>query len=123
MGINGYILVLETEGINVWCAAGKGSFGTDEIINRVEVTGLKDVVSHRTLILPQLGAPGVAAHEVRKRSKFKVEYGPVLASDIPAYLEAGQVTTEMHRVRFPLKDRVVLVSVDFGYGLPAFFMA
>ena len=24
-----YILVLDTQGINVWCAAGKGTFGTD----------------------------------------------------------------------------------------------
>ena len=31
------------------------------------------------LILPQLGTAGVATHEVKKRSGFKVEYGPVQA--------------------------------------------
>ncbi len=34
-GINGWILVLDTKGINVWCAAGKGTFGTDELVKRV----------------------------------------------------------------------------------------
>jgi CO dehydrogenase/acetyl-CoA synthase gamma subunit (corrinoid Fe-S protein) len=69
--------VLDTQGINVWCAAGKGTFGTDELVHRIEATQLHDVVRHRVLILPQLGAPGVAAHDVKKRSGFTIEYGPV----------------------------------------------
>ena len=66
-GIDGYILVLDTRGVNVWCAAGKRTFGTNELVHRIEVTALQKVVNHRVLILPQLGAPGVAAHEVGKR--------------------------------------------------------
>ena len=62
VGIDSYILVLDTHGINVWCAAGKGTFGTDELVHRIEVTGLNKIINHRKLILPQLGAPGVAAH-------------------------------------------------------------
>lgn len=114
VGINGYILVLDTQGINVWCAAGKGTFGTDELVNRIETTRLHEVVNHRVLILPQLGAPGVAAHQVKKRSKFKVEYGPVQAEDLPAYLETRQATPEMRRVRFTLKDRLVLIPVELA---------
>ena len=113
-GIDGYILVLDTKGVNVWCAAGKGTFGTDEIVNRVFATGLKNVVSHRKLILPQLGAPGVAAHEVKKRSGFWVEYGPVRAADIPEYLKTHQATAEMRRVKFPLRDRLVLIPVEIS---------
>src|SRR5512136_881089 len=96
-GIDGYILVLDTKGINVWCAAGKGTFGTEEVIKRVQDTELSQVVSHRRLILPQLGAPGVSAHEVQKRTGFKVDYGPVRASDIPRYLSKGP-DAEMRRV-------------------------
>jgi hypothetical protein len=107
-----YILVLDTKGINVWCAAGKGTFGTDEIVNRVFATGLKDVVSHRKLILPQLAGPGVTAHEVKKRTGFWVEYGPVRASDLPEYLKTYEATPEMRRVKFPLRDRLVLIPVD-----------
>ncbi len=111
-GIDGYILVLDTQGVNVWCAAGKGTFGTDELVRRIEAVSLKDVVRHRILILPQLGAPGIAAHEVKKGSGFKVEYGPVRASDLPVYLLTHAATPEMRRVQFPMADRIVLIPVE-----------
>ena len=111
-GVDGYILVLDTRGINVWCAAGKGTFGTDEIVLRVMITRLGEVVNHRKLILPQLGAPGVAAHEVKKRTGFWVEYGPVRAADLPEYLKTRKATNEMRQVRFSLRDRLVLIPVD-----------
>lgn len=107
-----YILVLDTKGINVWCAAGKGTFGTDELVRRIEVEGLKDVVSHHTLIVPQLGATGVDAREVRAHSGFKVEFGPVRAADMPEYLKTHKATEEMRRVRFTLSDRIVLIPVE-----------
>jgi acetyl-CoA decarbonylase/synthase complex subunit gamma len=112
-GLAAWILVLDTKGVNVWCAAGKGTFGTGEMIERIEVTALAKVVTHRTLIAPQLGAPGVAAHEVKKRSGFRVVYGPVRAKDTRAFLEAGmQATPEMRRVRFDLGDRLVIIPLE-----------
>ncbi|MEE8478428.1 MAG: mercury methylation corrinoid protein HgcA [Candidatus Neomarinimicrobiota bacterium] len=118
-GIDGYILVLDTKGINVWCAAGKGTFGTDELVNRIEATALHEVVSHRRLILPQLGAPGVAAHEVKKRCGFNVKYGPVKAVDLPEYLKTKEATLEMRKVKFPLKDRIILIPVEVvGFLIP-----
>jgi len=116
-GIDGYIMVLDTYGINVWCAAGKGTFGTDEVVHRLEATRLHDIVSHRLLILPQLGAAGVAAHEVKKQSGFKVEYGPVRAADLPEYLRTGQATPEMRQVRFDLGDRLTLIPVELVHVL------
>ncbi|HCS46867.1 MAG TPA: acetyl-CoA synthase subunit gamma [Candidatus Aminicenantes bacterium] len=112
-GLDAWILVLDTKGINVWCAAGKGTFGTEELVHRIEDTGLTRVVSHRALILPQLGAPGVAAHEVTRRTHFKVTYGPVKAADIKDFLAAGmKATPEMRRVRFRLRERFVLTAVE-----------
>jgi len=111
-GIDGYILVLDTKGVNVWCAAGKGTFATDELVRRIEETHLHEVVSHQVLILPQLGATGVAAHEVKQRAHFKVEYGPVRAEDLPEYLKTRKATPEMRRVHFTLKDRITLIPVD-----------
>jgi hypothetical protein len=123
-GMDAYILVLDTKGINVWCAAGEGTFGTNEIIQRVHATGLKEVVGHRKLILPQLGAPGVAAHEVKKCVGFLVEYGPVRAKDLPEYLESHRATPEMRRVRFTLRDRLVLTPVELnGAVLPTLAVA
>jgi len=113
-GVDGWILVLDTKGINVWCAAGKGTFGTEEIVGRIAAVKLDEIVSHRKLILPQLGAPGVSAHRVREQSGFHIIYGPVRASDIPAFLKAGKkATEEMRQVKFPFKDRAVLIPNEW----------
>ena len=112
VGLDAFILVLDTRGVNVWCAAGKGTFGTDEIVKKIEETHLSDKVKHRKLIVPQLGAPGVAAHEVKVRSGFRVEYGPVRAEDIPEFLSLGKATPEMRRVEFRTPARAALVPME-----------
>jgi CO dehydrogenase/acetyl-CoA synthase delta subunit len=117
-GRDAYILVLDTKGINVWCAAGKGTFGTDELVRRIGLTGLAKVVSHRRLILPQLSAPGVSWPEVLRRSGFLVEYGPARARDLPEYLKTRKATPAMRRVEFPLVDRIVLIPVELVHALP-----
>jgi hypothetical protein len=116
-GIDSYILVLNTKGINVWCAAGKRTFGTEELVKRIKLTGLSNVTERRTLILPQLGGPGIAAHEVKKLSGFNVEYGPVRANDLPKYLKTHRATPEMRRVNFNLSDRLILVPTEFIQAL------
>lgn len=108
-----WLLVLDTDGINVWCAAGKGTFGTDELVFRIDKTGLREKVSHRELILPQLGATGVSAHEARNRSGFKVLYGPIRSEDIPYFLDnAMTAKPSMRKVRFSLIDRLVLTPME-----------
>ena len=112
-GRNAWLLVLETFGINVWCAAGKGTFGTDELVHRIAVTGLARVVAHHRLILPILGAPGVAAHEIARRSGFSVSYGTIRAEDLPEYLDNGMSTTPaMREMTFSLYERLVLIPVE-----------
>lgn len=112
-GLNAWILVIDTKGINVWCAAGKGSFGTKEIVSKLAKTRLKEIVSHRKIILPQLGASGVIAQAVFKESGFRVVYGPVRAKDINVFVEAGMITTDsMRTVRFTLYDRLVLTPIE-----------
>ncbi len=116
-GIDAWILVIDTNGINVWCAAGKGTFGTEEIVRRVDQFKLSEVVSHRELIVPQLGAPSVSAHHVRSGCGFKVVYGPVRSADIPAFISAGKkATDEMRLVKFGLIDRIVLIPMDIIMG-------
>ena len=108
-----WLLVLDTKGINVWCAAGKGTFGTEELVRRIALSGLSKVVSHRELILPQLSGPGVAAHQVKKFSGFRVHYGPIRASDLTAYLEAGlKATPEMRLKTFSLRERLALIPIE-----------
>jgi len=121
-GRDAFILVLDTQGINVWCAAGKGTFGTEELVHRIKVTGLAQVVSHRRLILPQLSAPGVSWPEVLRRSGFLVEYGPVRARDLPEYLGDHRATPAMRRVEFPLGDRLVLIPVELVMAFKFMFL-
>ena len=113
-GLNLWILVLDTKGVNVWCAAGKGTFGTKELVSRIRAVKLGDLVRHRTVILPQLGATGVSAHAVAKLSGFRVVYGPVRACDLKEFLNSGmKASPQMRTVRFSLPDRLVLTPVDF----------
>ena len=119
-GRDAWILVLDTKGINVWCAAGKGTFGTEELVRRISASGLKDIVKHRDLILPQLGAPGVAAHLVKRFSGYAVHYGPICAKDLPAYLDAGmKATPEMRLKTFTLKERAALIPIELVASLKA----
>ena len=112
-GLDCWLLILDTKGVNVWCAAGKGTFGTDELISRIEQTGLYEVVSHRQLILPQLGAPGVNSNEVAHRSGFSVVYGPVRAKDIKQYINSGyKATNKMRTVTFNMLDRLILTPME-----------
>ncbi len=112
-GLDAWVLVLDTKGINVWCAAGKGTFGTAELIERIRATGLDRAAGRGRLILPQLGAPGVNASEVRKKTGFRVCYGPVRAADIPEYIKADyRATGQMREVRFGLLDRLVLSPME-----------
>jgi len=115
-GIDAWILVLDTKGINVWCAAGKGTFGSAEMVKRIRAAHLGEVVTHRKIIVPQLGAPGISWPEVLRKSGFMVEYGPVRARDLPEYLKTHTTTPAMRRVEFPLWDRLVLIPVEFVHA-------
>ena len=113
-----WILVLDTRGINVWCASGKGTFGTSELIGRIESSGLAQIVSHRELILPQLSGPGVAAHQVKKSSGFKATYGPIRSKDLPAFLDTGlKATSEMRLKTFTTWERMELIPVELMRAL------
>ncbi|OGP89545.1 MAG: acetyl-CoA synthase subunit gamma [Deltaproteobacteria bacterium RBG_16_48_10] len=117
---NLWILVLDTKGINVWCSAGKGTFGTTELVGRIESSGLGQIISHRELILPQLSGPGVAAHQVKKLSGFKVIYGPIRAKDLPAFLDNGfKATAEMRLKTFTTWERIVLIPIELVEALKA----
>lgn len=117
-GVNAWILVLDTKGINVWCAAGKGTFGTTELVRRIHGVRLPERVSHRRIIVPQLGASGVRASEVKRATGFKVHFGPVDARDIISYVDNGyRADPAMRRVRFGLADRLVLTPMELRQSM------
>jgi hypothetical protein len=121
-GLSVWILVLDTKGINVWCAAGKGTFSTEELVSRISSAHLEAIVTHRRVILPQLGAPGVNGHAVRKATGFKVHYGPVSARDIKSFIAAGYAATrEMRTIRFCLADRLILTPMEINPAMKKYF--
>jgi hypothetical protein len=106
------LLRRELSGKDLWLLVLE-TFGTTELISRVEKVQLNKLVKHRTIILPQLGASGVAAHQVRKATGFKVKYGPVRAHDLPSFLNNGlQASEENRRIHFTIWDRLVLTPVE-----------
>jgi hypothetical protein len=114
-----WILVLDTKGVNVWCAAGKGTFGTRELEMKILQHRPGEVVSHRTLILPQLGATGVSAPEVRKATGWRVVFGPVRARDLPAFLANGmKKDAAMRRVEFRFTERMAVAPMELVQSWP-----
>jgi len=114
--VDAWVLVLDTRGINVWCAAGKSLFSTEEVIKRIKISSLDKIVSHRELILPQLSATGVSAIDVKKGSGFKVVWGPIRANEIKSFLDAGMKADEsMRRVTFTISERLALVPVELSF--------
>ncbi|MFH2059613.1 MAG: mercury methylation corrinoid protein HgcA [Pseudomonadota bacterium] len=111
--INAWILVLDTKGINVWCAASEGTFATAELVKQIKICSLEKVVDHKHIIVPQLGATGVSARSVQKQSGFRVVYGPIRANDIPVFLTNNNTADKtMRQVTFTLYERFILTPVE-----------
>lgn len=115
-GLNVYLLIVNSAGINVWCASGGGYFTADKIIAAVRASRLGRVVNHRRLILPQLCATGVDGNRIVSETGWEVRWGPVYSKDIPVYLATGQQKDDGIRwVQFPLKTRLEMAVAMWGF--------
>ena len=83
-GLDAYLLVANSRGINVWCAASGGHFTSNGVISVVKTSGIDNLVEHRRLVLPQLSATGVERSVVEEKTGWRVVFGPVYAEDNPA---------------------------------------
>lgn len=111
-GLDCYLLVAPTNGVNVWCAAAGGDFTADDVVSVVKTSRISELVDHRRLILPQLAATGVERGPVNERTGWRVVFGPVRASDIKAYVaDHFRKTPEMRRVRFDPLERVEMAAM------------
>jgi NAD-dependent dihydropyrimidine dehydrogenase PreA subunit len=109
-GLDAYLLVAPTRGINVWCAAAGGYFTAHQVISILRTSGISDRVDHRRLVLPQLSATGVERKLVEERTDWHIVFGPVYARDLPAYLAAGRKSDAMRQVSFPLPSRMEMAA-------------
>lgn len=110
---DGWLLVLDTHGINVWCAAGKGTFGTTELIRMIAKCRLNRLLKHKRIIVPQLGAPGVSGYQVKLKTGFDIVFGPVRCEDINDFILNGyQANKEMRKVTFNFGERMILTPLE-----------
>ena len=112
---NCYLLVVQSKGINVWCASAGGEMNTHSIITALKTSNIDTLVDHRELILPQLSAPGIDTKLLKKVSGWKGKWGPVYAISLPEILANGHTKTqEQRRVRFDLSFRMeMLFAMNF----------
>jgi NAD-dependent dihydropyrimidine dehydrogenase PreA subunit len=103
-----WLLVANSRGINVWCAATGGLLTDHDVISVLKTSGIGRLVHHRRVILPQLAATGIVGPHVRDRTGWTVVWGPVDAASIPAYLAAGRSEGRdaARTVGFPWPERL-----------------
>ncbi|BEP27850.1 mercury methylation corrinoid protein HgcA [Helicovermis profundi] len=123
-GINIWLLLLDTDGVNVWCAAGKGSFGSAELIYSLEKFNVERHINHKNIIVPQLGAPGIQSHLVKEITGFTIKYGPIHIKDLKNYINNGYKTDEnIRKVTFNLFDRLKVSTLELVIGMKYFLIA
>jgi NAD-dependent dihydropyrimidine dehydrogenase PreA subunit len=110
-GLDAWVVVAPSSGINVWCAASGGLLTTHQVVTALKTSGIADQVKHRRAILPQLAATGVQAREVSRRCRWRLRFGPVYAEDLPRYLAGDQKKTDdMRHVRFGVPERLQMAA-------------
>jgi len=116
-GMNCYLLVANSRGINVWCSATGGLFTNHDVISVLKISGVEEIVDHHQVILPQLAATGVQGRDVKRKTGWKVIWGPVYAKDIPAFLKNNlQKTPHNRQVSFPLLQRIE-IAVSWAFPM------
>ena len=120
--LDAWVLVCDTNGINVWCAARGIHFLTSDVVEMVHLTQLEKVVNHREIILPQLAAAGMDQKEIRQRTGFRSRYGPVRIQDLNKWLELDKPKPkprEMAAVTFNLRERMEQTVAHIPFLLAA----
>lgn len=115
-GVDAWIVVADSNGVNVWCGAGGGHLTAEKVAHGLVASGVAERVVHRRAILPQLCANGVKGSEVERRTGWQVFWGPVYARDIPAYLAQGCAKTDaMRQAEFRLGQRLEMAVVMWQF--------
>ena len=102
------LLVVDTDGINVWCAAGKGVFSNKAIMEQVNRYD-RDILGSGKwlkLIVPKFGFSGVDLRSLRDE-RIRPIIGPLYAKDLASYLADTPLRDrETERVHFGIQSRL-----------------
>lgn len=107
-----WLLVANSKGIDVWCAAGGGYLTHHDIISVIRTSHIADKVDHREVILPQLCATGVERRRISDATGFATRWGPARLEDLPAFLDRGERPIKSERfMRFPAWERMEMAAL------------
>ena len=134
------LLVVDADGINVWCASSKGQMTNATVLAQLDRYDRELLTDAKwlKLILPKFALAGVDLRDLR-RHKIRPVIGPLYASDLPAYLENRPFKDRVEeRVHFGLQSRIftwlpglvqymgyalglmlILLAVEWVWGLKA----
>ena len=119
-GMDAYLLVANSRGVNVWCAATGGMLTNHDVVSVLKTSGIEDLVDHRTVILPQLAATGIEGRAIQHKAGWKVVWGPAYASAIPAFVRNRfKKTREMGAVAFEWPQRLEM-AVAWAFPISLF---
>lgn len=82
-----YLIVEDTDGWNIWCAADAGLFSAEKAAAEIELYGLDDMVTTHRVIVPRLG--GRVHEPLAALTGWQVSVGPIEARDLPLFLAHG----------------------------------
>lgn len=115
-GLDAWLLVANSKGINVWCAAGGGHFTHHDVISAILTSGILQKVEDRLIILPQLSATGIEGKRITEATGWEAVWGPAMLQDLPSFLAQKHSATPKQRfVRFPILDRMEMATM---WGIP-----
>jgi len=118
-GTDCYLLIANSKGINVWCAATGGHFTNHNVVSILKTSGIEKLVSHRKVTLPQLAASGIEAKTIKNKAGWEIIWGPVYAKDIPLFINNNfQKTLPMREVEFPLLQRIEM-AIAWAFPISA----
>ncbi len=99
------LLIIDTNGINVWCAAVGDRFSAAEIIDKAMHFGLLKKGQKIEMILPKLCLSGVRLSDLHMAG-IKPIIGPLYAREVPEYLDRGEFEDRVDdRILFGFQSR------------------
>jgi 2-polyprenyl-3-methyl-5-hydroxy-6-metoxy-1,4-benzoquinol methylase len=120
-GRDAWLIVEDSGGWNVWCAADAGLFSAGKAAALMELHRAAELVDHRRIVIPRLG--GRIRGPLAAQTGFEVAVGPVDARDLPTFLATSEITAAMRSLprlyRLPERVRVGALTL---VQLPVFLL-
>ena len=120
-GLDAYLLIANSRGINVWCGAVGGHFTNHSVISALKTSGIEKLVGQKVVVLPQLAAAAIEAEVIKEKTGWEVIWGPVYAKDIPQFM--GNRLKKEPRMReaiFPWTHRLEM-AIAWAFPISAVF--